>query len=151
MLFHAALAVDGEYEPDETGDSVPAEVAELFARRPTSSSDLPDPTPLILNLTRCAIEILAGARELAQIARWVEQDVYDALARRAAIAARARRQAGRRVTRPAVAIGSCHIARPADGVVEACAIVHVAPRTRAVTLRLVGVDGRWRAAHLAVL
>ncbi|GAA4176044.1 Rv3235 family protein [Gryllotalpicola koreensis] len=40
------------------------------------TADLPDPDPLITNLTRCVIEILAGARELEQIARWISDDVF---------------------------------------------------------------------------
>ena len=49
---------------------------EFFGHQPTPSSALPDPAPLIENLTRCVIEILAGARELEQISRWVTDDVY---------------------------------------------------------------------------
>src|SRR5687768_16708758 len=49
---------------------------EFFGQQPTSSSALPNPQPLIENLTRCVIEILAGARDLDQISRWVTDDVY---------------------------------------------------------------------------
>ena len=45
---------------------------EFFGQQPTSTASLPDPRPLLENLTRCVVEILAGARELEQIARWVE-------------------------------------------------------------------------------
>ena len=44
---------------------------EFFGHQPTSTAELPDPAPLIENLTRCVIEILAGARDLEQISRWV--------------------------------------------------------------------------------
>jgi hypothetical protein len=46
---------------------------EFFGQQKTSTSELPNPEPLIENLTRCVIEILAGARELEQIARWVTE------------------------------------------------------------------------------
>ena len=49
---------------------------EFFGHQPTSSAALPDPTPLLENLTRCVVEILAGARDLEQISRWVTDDVY---------------------------------------------------------------------------
>jgi hypothetical protein len=49
---------------------------DFFGHQPASTSDLPDPRPLVENLTRCVIEILAGARDLEQIARWVSDDVY---------------------------------------------------------------------------
>jgi len=47
---------------------------EFFGHQPTPSAELPDPAPLIENLTRCVIEVLAGARDLEQIARWVTDD-----------------------------------------------------------------------------
>jgi hypothetical protein len=36
------------------------------------------------------------------------------------------------------------VCEPADGVAEAAAVVHGPQRTRAVALRLEGMDGRWR-------
>ncbi len=44
---------------------------EFFGAQPASRSTLPNPQPLLENLTRCVIEILAGARDLEQISRWV--------------------------------------------------------------------------------
>jgi len=128
-----------------------AEVEELFSRQPSPGISLPDPEPLVLNLTRCAIEVLAGARDLEQIARWLEPEVRAKLAKRAILSARARTATRRSAARPTMSIGSCRIASPADGVVEAVVVVHMPARSRAVTLRLIGVDGRWRASELAVL
>jgi hypothetical protein len=65
----------------EPGQVLPSKVIksrfvadEFFGQQKTSTSALPSPEPLIENLTRCVIEILAGARELEQIARWVTDD-----------------------------------------------------------------------------
>jgi hypothetical protein len=52
------------------------DVDDFFGHQPTPTDRLPDPVPLLQNLTRCVIEILAGARELEQIARWVSDDVH---------------------------------------------------------------------------
>ncbi len=49
---------------------------DFFGAQPTSTATLPDPAPLLENLTRCVIEVLAGARDLEQLARWVSDDVY---------------------------------------------------------------------------
>jgi hypothetical protein len=46
---------------------------------------------------------------------------------------------------------SVHQSCPADGVVEAVVIVRGPARTRAVALRLEGMDRRWRATPLALL
>jgi hypothetical protein len=112
---------------------------------------LPKPDPLIENLTRCVIEILAGARDLEQISRWVTDDVYRHLLKRVVLSARARQAKGQKATRPAFSIGSMTMCEPRDGVVEAVVIVRGRARTRAVAIRLEGMDQRWRATAIHVL
>jgi len=124
---------------------------EFFGHQPTPSSSLPDPTPLIENLTRCVIEILAGARDLEQISRWVTDDVYRHLLKRVVLSARARHAKGQAITRPAFTVGSTSQSSPRDGVIEAVVIVRGRARTRAVALRLEGLDDRWRATAINVL
>ena len=124
---------------------------EFFGHQPASTSALPDPTPLIENLTRCVIEILAGARDLEQISRWVTDDVYKNLLKRVVLATRARQATGRANTRPTFTIQSTHLCEPRDGVVEATVIVGGRARTRAVAVRLEGLDHRWRATAISVL
>ncbi len=124
---------------------------EFFGLQPTSTSSLPDPTPLVENLTRCVIEILAGARDLEQVSRWVTDDVYRHLLKRVVLSARARQATGRSATRPTFTIGSARLSEPRDGVVEAVVIVRGRARTRAVALRLEGLDSRWRATAINVL
>lgn len=127
------------------------DVDEFFGAQPTSSSQLPNPEPLLQNLTRCVIEILAGARELEQIARWVSDDVYRHLLKRVVISSRARAAKGVQARRPAFTIGSTTVTQPRDGVVEAVVIVRGRARARAVALRLEGLDRRWRATAINVL
>lgn len=124
---------------------------EFFGRQPSTSRTLPDPTPLLENLTRCVIEVLAGARELEQISRWVSDDVYRHLLKRVVLSARARRARNQPVARPNFAIGSTVFSEPKDGVVEAVVIVRGRARTRAVAIRLEGLDNRWRATAINVL
>ncbi|MFT2689631.1 Rv3235 family protein [Clavibacter zhangzhiyongii] len=107
--------------------------------------------PLLENLTRCVIEILAGARELDQIARWVSDDVYRHLLKRVVLSARARRTKGQSVTRPVFSIGTVTSFSPRDGVIEAVIVVHGRARARAVAIRLEGLDRRWRATAINVL
>ncbi|GLI26052.1 hypothetical protein ARHIZOSPH14_02940 [Agromyces rhizosphaerae] len=114
-------------------------------------SELPDPEPLLTNLTRCVIEVLAGARELEQMARWVNDDVYRHLLKRVVLGARARRVKGQAPSRPAFSIGRIHQCEPRDGVIEAVVMVHSKARSRAVAIRLEGLDARWRASAISVL
>jgi hypothetical protein len=124
---------------------------DFFGLQPASTRALPNPAPLLENLTRCVIEILAGARDLEQIARWVTDDVYRHLLRRVVLSTRARRARGQQATRPSFSIGSTSICQPRDGVVEAVIIVRGRARTRAVAIRLEGLDKRWRATAIHVL
>lgn len=156
-------ADDGEESPGASGRAAGTERVvspkndrrflpdEFFDRQPASSRQLPNPEPLLENLTRCVIEILAGARELEQISRWVTDDVYRHLLKRVVISARARQAKGQRVSRPSFTIGSTRIFSPHDGVVEAVVIVSSRARTRAVAIRLEGLDERWRATAINVL
>ncbi|WP_022881598.1 Rv3235 family protein [Gryllotalpicola ginsengisoli] len=115
------------------------------------TTDLPDPAPLIANLTRCVIEIVAGARDLEQLSRWVTEGVYLGLMRRATFAARARSLKGVAPQRPRLVILSTHTCEPAPGVVEAAVVVQMPGRVRAVALRLEGLDRRWRATSISLL
>lgn len=124
---------------------------EFFGLQRSSTAQLPDPGPLLENLTRCVVEILAGARDLEQIARWVSDEVYRHLLKRVVLSARAREAKGVRPTRPSFSIGSTVACEPRDGVVEAVVIVRGRARTRAVAFRLEGLDRRWRATALHVL
>jgi len=142
--------------PIEAVDPAPKSRARLdtedfFGQQPTPTRSLPDPQPLLENLTRCVIEILAGARDLEQIARWVDDDVYRSLLKRVVLAARARQVRGQAPARPAFRLGSVRTCEPRDGVVEAVVIVHNRARSRAVTIRLEGLDRRWRATAISVL
>ncbi|QZN84722.1 Rv3235 family protein [Cellulomonas sp. C5510] len=120
-----------------------------------------DPRQACCMVALAAVEVLSGTRPLAQLARWVTPEVYDTLARRAALTAPRSRVldpvaapgdlAGRTespVRRPsvrrvrAVAVG--------QDALEASVVVAHAGRVRAVAVRLIRVAGRWRAAALVV-
>jgi hypothetical protein len=124
---------------------------DFFGAQPATTSSLPDPGPLLENLTRCVIEVLAGARDLEQLARWVSDDVYRHLLKRVVLSTRARRARSQPATRPTFSIGSTSFCEPRDGVVEAVVIVRGRARTRAVAIRLEGLDSRWRATAIHVL
>lgn len=126
-------------------------LAEYFDYQHTSSQELPDPEPLVRNLTRGVLEVLAGVRDADQLARWLTEEAYRRLVTRANLATRARSARGMPVTRPAHTITSVRHTAPADGVVEAVVIVSGPARTRAVALRLEGLDNRWRCTSLALL
>lgn len=121
------------------------------AERATPTVDLPDPGRWAGQFVQAATEVAVGLRPAVQLVRWTNEDVYSRLARRGEVATRARR-AGRLGTtqgpagRPRVrSVRTCELR---DGIVEASAVVGDAERTRAVALRLEGLDGRWRVTVL---
>ncbi|GAA5148762.1 hypothetical protein GCM10025768_10940 [Microbacterium pseudoresistens] len=124
---------------------------EEFAPQHTPSAMLPDPEPLLESLTRGVLEVVAGVREVDQLARWFTEEAYRSVMVRANLSARARSARGMSPTRPVYRILSTRCSSPADGVVEAAVVVAGPARTRAVAVRLEGWDGRWRATSLAVL
>jgi hypothetical protein len=117
---------------------------------PTTRAELPDPGPWTAQLVQAVLEVLGRERPRQQLVRWLSPEVYAELS--AHIAAGAVRpgtgQPGGRARRT---VSSLHLCEPADGVVEASAVVLGGTRARAMAVRLEGWDGRWRCTRLALL
>ena len=119
---------------------------------PTTPATLDgDPGLLCASLALCVVEIIAGARSLDHVARWITDGVAVHLTRRAVIAARARSATGERAIRPRVRIGLPHLCRIDDATVEAVVVVHEPARSRAIAMRLERHRARWRASAITVL
>lgn len=127
------------------------EAAEFFAPQRTSTSDLPDPVPLLRNLTLGVLETFTGERRVDQLARWVTEDVFRSVATHAGLQARARSARGLPASRRAHDIVSIHVSYPTDGIVEAVVITTGPARVRAIALRLEGMDRRWRCSSFTQL
>lgn len=150
-MSHPLHAFDYRSLPAAPDPARTPRTEDFFAHQPTPSAELPDPKPLLENLARCVIEILGGVRDIEQIARWVTDDVYRHLVKRVVLSARARQAKGQPVRRIPFTIGTITTSEPRDGVVEAVILVHNRVRTRAVAIRLEGLDSRWRATAVNVL
>src|SRR4051794_35932649 len=96
--------------PSDAGSAVAPDVASLIV-----DSDNPDPATLCSNLARCVIEILAGARPLDQIGRWVSDSVYVHLLRRTMLGVRARAVSAEDPLRPRMSIGDPRLGFPSEG------------------------------------
>ena len=117
---------------------------DYFGPQRTLSRQLPEPEAWVTHMAQALVEVMSGARPAPQVIRWTTTEVYAVLARRNAVSGRratvARRALVRRV----------RICEPADGVVEACAVVVDNGRVRAIAMRLTGVDRRWVVSELQV-
>jgi hypothetical protein len=130
-------------EPPEpwTGDDDDEPAVELTGR-----AELPDPRAWSARLAQAVLEVAAGARPSSQLWRWTTQAVLDDVRQRSRPATVLDSQR-RRAQVPAL-VRSVHVCEPADGVVEATAIVAGRLRTRALALRLEGLNGRWLCTAL---
>ncbi|HOF63725.1 MAG TPA: Rv3235 family protein [Dermatophilaceae bacterium] len=106
--------------------------------QPTPRRDLPDPGPVVRQLAQAFVEVMAGLRPPQQVSRWTSPEVYAALCRRSVIAAR-RPKSSHRPAR----VRRVRIQEPADGVVEASAVVVHHDRVRAMAIRVEGIERRW--------
>ncbi len=119
---------------------------EDFGRQPTHSSLLPEPAGVVARLAQAVVEVVSGQRPAPQLIRHTAPTVYSVIARQAMVAARRRTPGPRR----AAVVRRVRVCEPADGIVEACAVVVSHGRVRAIALRLEGLDGRWLLTALTI-
>lgn len=130
-------------------DLVNASDAQLFGPQATPRADLPEPVEWAGQIAQAIVEVMSGVRLSAQVVRWTTPEVYAVIARRGAVAAR-RRSASPRVRPQRARVRSVRVCEPADGVAECSVVVGEGDRVRAMALRLVGQDGRWRVEALQI-
>lgn len=132
---------------DPAGDSEEEQEDALFARQSTPTVALPDPRPWSGRFVQALVEALTGRRAVAQLLRWTDESVYAELQQRARTAARLTGTASRSHSHRPV-VRSVHVCQPQDGVAEASVHVRHGGRSRAIAVRLEGLDGRWRCTAL---
>lgn len=124
------------------------------AGRPASEAaarDIRTPEPVLENLALSAIEVIAGARDLEQLGRWVTREVYEHLGIRVTVASRARRVRGAVGKRPVILGTRVSAFRTGETIVDGVVTVTMRDRTRAVAIRIEWEGGRWRASAIHVL
>ena len=134
------LAVDFAAASDE----------QFFGPQRTLRDDLPDPTVWAARITLALLEVMTGIRPAPQVLRWTSPEVYAVVARRSALVARRVAEGNAPRTRPRLRVLRVRVCEPADGVAEATVVLCDGPRVRAVAVRLVGQDGKWRVSALQV-
>ncbi|MBV9487470.1 MAG: hypothetical protein JO246_15670 [Frankiaceae bacterium] len=105
-----------------------------------------DPMPATRRLAQVIAEVLTGARPAAQLSDVAAPDVIRMLVRSAG---RLRAVPGAPVLCPIVC--TVHIDEPAPGVAEACALINLGVRYRAIAFRMEAAgDDRWRCTALHI-
>jgi len=129
----------------------PMEAEEFFGIQYDKTADLPDPTGSLQAVATGVVEVIAGTRPINQLARLLSEEVYDRLSLRAKIAREDRESKGIKARYQMFRIQKIAQESPRDGVIESVVLVNTAHRTRAVTIRLEGINHRWRATSVSVL
>ena len=109
-----------------------------------------DPAAWAARITHAMLEVMTGIRPAPQVLRWTSPEVYAVLARRNALVARRVAEGRAPRTRPRISVLRMRVCEPADGVAEAAVVVRDGSRVRAVAIRLVGQDGKWRVSALQI-
>lgn len=117
-----------------------------FDRQPTRSELLPPIEPFVAKISQAIVEVVSAQRPAPQLIRHTSPTVYSVLARRALVSARRHNPGPRR----AAMVRRVRVCEPADGIVEACAVVLWNGRVRALALRLEGLDGRWLVTQVVI-
>ena len=149
----AAAALDGRsgYVQDTLAvDFAAASDEQFFGPQRTLRDALPDPTVWSGRIALALLEVMTGVRPPPQVLRWTSPEVYAVVARRSALVARRVAEGRGPRTRPRLHVIRVRVCEPADGVAEAAVVIGDGPRVRAVAVRLVGQDGKWRVSALQV-
>lgn len=109
--------------------------------------ELPDPQAWAGTVARACVEALRGTRPAGQLHRWLDPEVFTALHRRAALAARIRRRPPRG---RAVRIRRVRPCRVAPGIWEAAVVLVDGNRVRAAAVRIEEHRGHWRATAVQI-
>lgn len=145
----AAGSTASEKEPPEEEELAPDIAAKVLWRRTQSdiSIALENPEVFCATVARAAMEVLAGARSPAQLARLLHPREYDRLRRRAGLV--------NRVHGPRRAPALARIRRMRTNIVserarEVSVVVEHLKRIRAVAMRIEEQRGRWIVTVLEI-
>lgn len=124
---------------------------EFFGPQYNKTSELPNPEASLRALATGVVEVIAGSRQIDQLARLLTDEVYQRLARRAALARENRQALGQKTHHQNFSVQNLMSTSPRDGVIESVVLLNSQRRVRAVTIRLEGINNRWRATSVSVL
>lgn len=129
----------------------PSKKDEIFDYQPTGTASLPPAKDFVEVFIPKVLETLHGLRDARSLGRMVNYKVYQAIEARAA-SVKVRNQVSKDpAPRPVFALGNVLTSEPRDGVCEASAVVHGPTRTRAVAVRIEGLDNTWKATSFRML
>lgn len=140
LLFRAAPSIrQSQLSFIPTPDDLDGELDRKLNIKPTQISDLPDGGVWAERFIILALEVMAGARPIAQLSRWCSRKVFTYLIE----------NIHPKKTIPK--IGKLHIGRPTEECMEVVLLLHSPARKRALMARFEALEGRWLCTCLQIL
>ena len=128
---------------DDTIDEPAPLLAWLHRAERTPRAELGDPRPHAARTAQLMLEVLAGQRPATALRAVAHPDVIQRLAAASQGFTHQQTEQRRRAIRPTV--GRVIVSEPRDGIAEATVIIREGRRSRALALRLEGLQGHWTA------
>ena len=140
LIFRVAPSIrQSELGFIPTPDDLDGELDRKLNIKPTLISDLPDGGVWAERFIILALEVMAGARPIAQLSRWCSRKVFTYLIE----------NIHPKKTIPK--IGKLHIGRPTEECMEVVLLLHSPARKRALIARFEALEGRWLCTCLQIL
>jgi len=140
LIFRVAPSIrQSELGFIPTPDDLDGELDRKLNIKPTLILDLPDGGVWAERFIVLALEVMAGARPIAQLSRWCSRKVFTYLIE----------NIHPKKTIPK--IGKLHIGKPSEECMEVVLLLHSPARKRALMARFEALDGRWLCTCLQIL
>jgi hypothetical protein len=140
LIFRVAPSIrQSELGFIPTPDDLDGELDRKLNIKPTLISDLPDGGVWAERFIILALEVMAGARPIAQLSRWCSRKVFTYLIE----------NIHPKKTIPK--IGKLHIGKPSEECMEVVLLLHSPARKRALMARFEALEGRWLCTCLQIL
>ena len=140
LIFRVAPSIrQSELGFIPTPDDLDGELDRKLNTKPTLISDLPDGGVWAERFIILALEVMAGARPIAQLSRWCSRKVFTYLIE----------NIHPKKTIPK--IGKLHIGRPTEECMEVVLLLHSPARKRALMARFEALEGHWLCTCLQIL
>ena len=140
LIFRVAPSIrQSELGFIPTPDDLDGELDRKLNIKSTLISDLPDGGVWAERFIILALEVMAGARPIAQLSRWCSRKVFTYLIE----------NIHPKKTIPK--IGKLHIGKPSEECMEVVLLLHSPVRKRALMARFEALDGRWLCTCLQIL
>lgn len=119
--------------------------------------EIPDAPPLeeperfVATIAKGVYEVIVGTRSVDQFSHVLNEHVYESLRRRAIARAQIRIREGRKPVIQPTDVLRVKVQSPAVGVIESVVLLSTRHRSKAITIRLEGHYGSWKATNIGFI